>query len=219
MIKIFPSLISADLLQLKKVIVSLEDYCDGFHLDVMDFHFVPNLTFGPAFVNAIRKATSKQLQIHLMVDYPERYLETMELNENDIICVHTESISNLTIPELFEHIRSYKLIPSLVLNPFTPLEAITNVRTYLEHVLVMSVQPGFSGQKFMPHTFERIKALQLFKAAHNLDFTIAVDGGINSDNIKELVELGAQELAIASAIFSTNDPVSTLQSIQKIVSS
>lgn len=216
MIKIFPSLISANLLQLDQVITELDPFCAGYHLDVMDFHFVPNLTFGPDFINAIRQKTTKQLQVHLMVDYPEIYLDRLHLKENDSICVHIESRTNIGITQICKRIREKGLIASIAINPFTPLEALVTLPTSIEHLLVMSVMPGFSGQKFMPHTFNRIQSIKLFNQAHDLDFTLAVDGGITYDIAQQLVDTGVQELAIASAIFKSDNPSTALQQLSQL---
>lgn len=214
MVSIYPSLISAPLLKLQEIIDFLDPYCDGFHLDVMDFHFVPNLTWGPQFINEIRKNTQKKLQVHLMVEYPEQYLDRFELAKDDIVSVHIESPSKLPFEKLLAHIRSRNLIASIALNPFTPLEAIISVKSAIQHVLLMSVNPGFSGQEFLPHTIEKLKALNNFRAAHNLDFFICVDGGINGKIAPELIKNGAQELAIASAIFNSKNPVETIKNIK-----
>jgi len=213
MIEIFPSLISANLLNLQKEIETLEPYCAGFHLDVMDFHFVDNLTWGFDFVNQIRKATKKKLQIHLMVDYPEKYISRLSLNPGDIISFHIESPTNLNLEQILATIKNLNLIASVAISPFTPLESLINLNFKLEHVLLMSVRPGFSGQSFMPHSIDRLKALNNFRMAHDLDFKICVDGGINAQNYKSLINNGANQLAIASAIFNNN----RLENLKKFI--
>ena len=217
MVSIFPSLISAPLLQLEDEIKLLEPYCAGFHLDVMDFQFVPNLTWGPAFINAIRQATSKQLIVHLMVDNPEKYIDRLQLNPADIIAIHLESPSTLTLTQLIQTIKSHNLIPSLAINPSTPIESLISLPIGLEHVLLMSVNPGFSGQKFIPRILDKLKTLNNFKKSHNLDFAIAVDGGIDETNIRQLVEHGANELAIASSIFAQKDHVKALKNLASLL--
>lgn len=215
MIQIFPSLISSNLLNLQKEIELLEPYCEGFHLDVMDFHFVSNLTWGSQFINSIRAATSKTISVHLMVDYPEKYLEQFNLYKNDIISVHIESPSNVSFNQLFSNIRSLNLVPSIAIKPTTPLETIVSCPVAIEHILLMSVEPGFSGQSFLPYSINRLKALNNFRIAHNLNFTICMDGGITSHNINELIKNGADQFAIASAIFSHKDKISALKKLQK----
>lgn len=211
MIEIFPSLISADLLNLQKEIETLEPYCAGFHLDIMDFHFVDNITWGFDFINQIRKFSKKQLQIHLMVQYPEKYLSRLILNQNDIISIHIESVSNIPVEEILYKIRDLNLMPSIAISPFTPLESLISLNFKLEHVLLMSVNPGFSGQKFMPHTINRLIALNNFRQTHNSYFKICVDGGINLDNYKILIQNGADQLAIASAIFDFKNRIEALK--------
>ncbi len=212
---IYPSLISANLLCLAEEIETLEPYAAGFHLDVMDFHFVPNLTWGPDFINAIRAKAAKQLLVHLMVEYPEKYFDRFKLHPQDIISIHLESPSLYSLPELYKEITSRGWIPSIAINPYTPLEALISLTIPLKHVLLMSVEPGFSGQKFLPFILKKLKALNDFRAAHNLSFTISVDGGITTDIAKELAKNGANQLAIASAIFQAPNPVKALEQLSQ----
>jgi ribulose-phosphate 3-epimerase len=213
---IYPSLISSNLLALGTEVQQLEPYAAGFHLDVMDFHFVPNLTWGPDFINALRKVTDKKLWVHLMVDYPEKYFERLKLSPHDIVTIHLESPSSLSITSLCTTIKSYNWIPSIALNPHTPLEALIALPVALEHVLLMSVQPGFSGQTFLPFVLHKLKALNAFRQAHNLSFTIGLDGGITQEKILELKHLGANQLAVASALFNTSNPRKTLKNLSLI---
>lgn len=208
---IYPSLISANLLCLEEEIQTLEPYAAGFHLDVMDFHFVPNLTWGPDFINAIRAKAAKQLLVHLMVEYPEKYFARFKLHPQDIVSIHLESPSSLSLQELFAEITSRGWIPSIAINPYTPLEALISLTVPLKHVLLMSVQPGFSGQTFLPFILKKLKALNDFRKSHNLSFTISIDGGITADIAKELAKNGANQLAIASAIFHDSNPLKALQ--------
>ncbi len=215
MVELFPSLISANLLRLQEEIELLEPHVAGFHIDIMDFHFVPNLTWGPAFVEAIRQATHKKLWIHLMVDYPEKYLSLLELFEHDIVSIHWESPRKESIEHTFDSIRARGLTPSLAINPRTSLEILYSFAP--EHVLLMSVEPGFSGQEFIENTFDKLKELALYKKKHNLPLTIALDGGINLTNTKKLVQTGAEQLAIASGIFSHQNRVEAVQKILKSI--
>lgn len=208
---IYPSLISSDLLNLGQTIEQMDPYCDGYHLDIMDFHFVPNLTFGPDFVNAIRKKTERKLHIHLMVDYPERYIERFVLAPDDIICIHIESKTDIGIRQLAHLISKKGLIVSIAISPFTPLEALISLPMPLQQILLMSVKPGFSGQAFLPHTLGRLNALMQLKKNHKIPVTIAVDGGITLPIAQQLLDQGADELAIASAIFGTSDPIESLK--------
>ncbi len=215
MAELFPSLISADLLNLQQQVDLLDPYVEGYHLDIMDFHFVPNLTWGPPFINALRQATDKPLFIHLMVEYPENYFDRMNLHEGDIVAIHYESPSALTVHTLFKEIRKQGWIPSIALNPTTSLESIYPLKDVLKNVLIMSVNPGFSGQPFLPHSAEKLKTLAAWRRSHNLSFIIGMDGGINKNNCKELIKNGADQLAIASAIFNHATPVEALLKIKK----
>lgn len=215
MAALFPSLISANLLNLETEIHALDPYVSGYHLDVMDFHFVPNLTWGPSFINAIRTATKKPLFIHLMVEYPEKYFDRLKLHENDIVAIHYESPSLYTPKQLLELISSYGWTASLAINPSTSLDPVFSLKDYLSNVLLMSVEPGFSGQSFIPHTFEKLATLSNWRKEQNLSFTISVDGGINESNFSELVTLGVDQLAVASAIFNQADRIAAIRNFLK----
>lgn len=214
MAQIFPSLIAADPLTLGATINLLDPYVSGYHLDIMDFHFVPNLTIGPDIVHAVRKATNKPLLIHLMVDYPERYLDRLRLQKGDVVAIHAESRSDLSLSKLINTLRSLGWTPSLALNPETDVFIATTISVPLEHLLLMSVNPGFSGQTLMPMIYDKIT--QVHSLGHS--YTLAIDGGVNADNAPQLVAAGADQLVIGSALFKTPDPVATLQAIQKSLS-
>ncbi len=213
MAEIFPSLISADLLCLREELITLEPYVTGFHLDVMDFHFVPNLTWGPAFINQIRTATKKQLWIHLMVDYPEDYFDRLILHEGDIVTLHIESPSLYDFNTLSSEISQRGWIPSVALNPLTPLEVLDDLT--IKHVLLMSVEPGFSGQQFIRDIVQKLKALHARRSQTGKAYTIALDGGINENNFEELVQHGATQLAIASALFSHPNRIAAIKKFLK----
>jgi ribulose-phosphate 3-epimerase len=212
-LKIFPSLISGDLLNLEQQIKQLEPHCAGFHLDVMDFHFVPNLTWGTQFVNAIREITTKQIWVDLLVDHPEYYLEKLALHHNDIVSIHYES----NYPEtIFNSIKQMGLQVSLALDPKTPLEVIEPFIKKIDQVLLMSVKPGFSGQAFIPRSVERVKQLNTFRKQHNAQFTIAMDGGLNEKTLPLVLPYGLDMVGIASGIFDHNDPIKALELLQAI---
>lgn len=210
MVKIFPSLISSDILNLEQTVRALEPLCAGFHLDIMDFNFVPNLTWGPGFINAIRKVSKKQLWVHLMVDQPEKYLQHLTLHAGDIVSIHYENMSNDRLSRIFRTLQENNLKASLAISPKTPIEVMKHFAHNIDQVLLMSVEPGFSGQVLLPGSYERLQTLYDLREEHNLHFTIGVDGGINGDNFSDLVQKGADDLAIASGIFATQDPVKTL---------
>ena len=156
---LFPSLIASDLLNLKKEVQLLDPHIPGYHLDIMDFHFVPNMTRGPDFVNALRKATESPFLVHLMVEYPERYFDRMRLAEQDIVSVHPEAPSELSIKELLHAISEKGWTSSIALNPETAVSLIKDQELDPEHILLMPVNPGFSGQEFMPMVYDKIKEL------------------------------------------------------------
>lgn len=218
MIKIYPSLIAGDLLHLAEQIKQLEPYCDGFHIDIMDHHFVPNLTWGPDFVNAIRRVTKLPLWVHLMVDNPAPYLPTMQLQKDDIVSLHYEGQPYAAIIHQLELIQKHGQRASLAMSPKTPIASLSPIlqKVQLEQVLLMGVKPGFSGQKFLPETMQRLDELVTLRAGMNAEFAIALDGGINATNLPALIKHGADEIAIGSGIFATQDPIETLQKLRKI---
>ena len=211
--KLFPSLISSNLLQLGQTIACLDPVVDGYHLDIMDFHYVPNLTWGPMFINAIRKASRKQLWVHLMVDEPERYLERLELAPHDIVSFHEQPTPQAT-RNLCRELRERNLVPSIALKPTTPistLKLLLDIPCDLGQVLLMSVEPGFSGQIFLPSSLDRLYELVRLRTELNAHFSIGIDGGITHENIGAVCTAGAQEIASASAIFSQPDPLQAIK--------
>ncbi len=213
-IKIYPSLISSNLLDLEKTITELSPYCDGFHLDVMDNHFVPNLTMGPDFVNQIAEHTDKQLAVHLMVEQPLTIIERLKMNRNAIIAVHVETDFSKTV---IEKIKARGWLVSIAINPSTPLERIYQWAAQVDQILLMSVQPGFSGQQFIPESVGRLQKLVNYKKEHSLRFEIAMDGGINSHNIAQLVSIGCTSFCVASAIFNAANPALALKKLSEAV--
>lgn len=206
--KIYPSLISGDLLNLEQQIKSLEPHCAGFHLDVMDFHFVPNLTWGPDFINAIRAVTQQQVWVDLLVDQPLPYLERLKLRSGDIVSIHYESMYDTNIFYQL-HIKGWKA--SLALDPKTPIEVIIPFLDVIDHVLLMSVVPGFSGQEFVYESVEKLKKLHLLREEHEAEFTIGMDGGLNATTLPLVLPYGIDTVAIASGIFSAKNPLEALK--------
>ncbi len=200
---LYPSLIAANLLNLKKEITLLDPHVPGYHIDIMDFHFVPNLAMSPDLVNAIRKTTNKPFLVHLMVEYPERYFDKINLRKGDTVSVHPEAPSELSIRDLLEAIRQRGWTPSIALNPETSVSIIKELEP--EHVLLMAVNPGFSGQEFMPLVYDKLKELK--------DYTVAIDGGVDKDNARKLIVAGADQLVVGSALFKDGDPLRALQII------
>lgn len=213
---IFPSLIGAPLLNLEATIQILEPHCAGFHLDIMDFHHVPNLTWGPDFINAIRKFSEKQLWVHLMVENPEGIIERLELCPNDLISLPYEHLSNTKTKRFIEILHRKQIKVGLALKPKMPIELIKHFDHIIDHVLLMSVEPGFSGQVLLPDTYQRLQTLYDLREEHSLSFRIALDGGINEENLPRLVKGGGDIFAVAAGIFSAPDPVQALERLNKI---
>lgn len=214
MAHIFPSLTAADQLNLQRDINLLEPYCDGFHLDVMDNHFVPNITWGADTVNAIARLTNRTLWVHLMVEKPIDFLETLSLKDHSIVTFHIETIRD-TI-NIINRVKEKNLIPGIAISPKTPIEEIFPLLDVIQHVTIMSVEPGFAGQHFLPSVLEKLERLISYRETSGLKFTIGMDGGINEKNITDLTQRGVDVFGVASAIFGKPDPVAALQQLQKL---
>lgn len=214
MLRIYPSLISADLLNLERVIRTFEPYCAGFHLDIMDGHFVPALTFGPAFVNAIAKISTKPLWVHLMVEKPEIMIESLDLPAGSTLSFHIETKSNIN--NTISRIKEKNWLAGIALSPKTEPSALFPFLGSVDQVLIMSVEPGASGQPFLEGAVAKIEPLAEFREKNGLDFTIAMDGGINEKNLKMLSDAGVQEFAIAAGIFGAQDPLEKLKELTEM---
>ncbi len=213
--EIYPSLISSDLLNLQNTINILDPVVDGFHIDVMDDHFVPNLTWGPAFINAIAGASKKPLHVHLMVDNPAKWPSRLNLRSKDLLIFHYEAIDKKDIPALIEEIKNQGVKVGIAINPKTAISEIFEFLPNLDNVLIMSVQPGFSGQKFMLEVTEKILPLVEFRNKNNLKFKISMDGGIDKTNIKNLSDMGVEQFGVASAIFSQENWARAVKELKK----
>ncbi|MFC1894416.1 ribulose-phosphate 3-epimerase [Candidatus Dependentiae bacterium] len=216
--EIFPSLISSDLLNLEKIINNLNSNCDGYHIDVMDDHFVPNLTWGPMFVNSILNITKLPLQIHLMVENPQIWIDRLNLRKIDCFIFHAElfDFAELAI-DLIKKVRNKKNCKvGVAVNPKTTILSVFDYLKYLDNILIMSVEPGFSGQKYMSEVESKIKPIKDKKKELNLSFKIGMDGAISKNNIKKLVDLGVDQFGIASAIFSQKYYIKSLAELYKI---
>ena len=214
MIRIFPSLISSNILNIEKTIKDLEASCDGFHIDVMDGNFVDNLTMGPMFINAISKITKKTLFIHLMTKNTQKLIKMLKIDPKDIICFHIETQDNVL--ETIELIKEKKCLPGIAIRPQTSLDKIIPFLSNIYEILLMSVEPGYSGQAFLPNTKERLNYLIELKKANLAEFRIAMDGGINKSNIKRLARKGVEDFAIGSAVFSKGDHIENLKELYRL---
>ncbi len=208
---LYPSLIAADQLNLKQAVLSLEPLCQGFHCDVMDNHFVPNLTWGAPTVNALDRATEKPLWVHLMVTNPLAMLEQLKLKPGSLLSFHLESTRD---PEwVINRIREKKWRPSLALSPKTALETSFALLPLVDQLLIMSVEPGAGGQAFIPDSLKKIERLAAKRAELGLTFTIGVDGGINQQNIASICSAGGQEFVVGTAVFGQQNPRLALEAL------
>ena len=203
-IQISPSILSADFSQLGNEIKRLEDGgADMIHVDVMDGHFVPNLTMGPPIIKALRKYTTLPFDVHLMISPVHKYIKDYADAGADIITIHPEATENLK--DSLQHIKSLNKKAGASLNPESKINLITDLLNEIDLVLIMSVNPGFGGQKFIPEVLEKIKELKKIKKQRNLKFDIEIDGGINFDNNKLAIEAGANILVSGTTIFKNNN--------------
>ena len=202
-IQISPSILSANFSQLGNEIKRLEDGgADMIHVDVMDGHFVPNLTIGPPVIKALRNYTKLPFDVHLMIAPVHKYIKDYANAGADIITIHPEATDNLV--NSINHIKELKKKIGISLNPNTEINIISHLLDQIDLVLIMSVFPGFGGQKFIPNVLDKIKELKKIKDKKNLNFDIEVDGGINFDNSKLIIEAGANILVSGTTIFKNN---------------
>ena len=203
-IQVSPSILAADFSQLGNEIKRLEEGgADMIHVDVMDGHFVPNLTIGPPVIKALKKQCSIKFDVHLMISPVHKYIEAYADAGADIITIHPEATENLD--ESISKIKSLNKKVGVSLNPESKLDLITNYLEKIDLVLIMSVNPGFGGQKFMPEVLEKIKKLKIIQKEKNIDFDIEIDGGINFENSKIAIEAGANILVSGTTIFKSNN--------------
>ena len=205
-VRIAPSILSADFARLADEIARLEEAgADMVHVDVMDGHFVPNITIGPPVVAALRRVTSLPLDVHLMIAEPDRYLEAFVATGATSISVHAEVLPHLH--RTLTRIRQLGARAGAAINPSTPLEAVQEVLAEFDQLLVMSVNPGFGGQTFIPRSVDKVAAARALLTARGLDTDIEVDGGVDAGNAGALVRAGATILVAGASIFGSSDPV------------
>ena len=202
-IKISPSILSADFSKLGSEILELEKAkADLIHIDVMDGHFVPNLTIGPPVIKALRKHCSLKFDVHLMISPVQKYIEAYADAGADIITIHPEATQNLA--ESIKTIKDLNKKVGVSLNPESKIELISECLDKINLILIMSVNPGFGGQKFMPEVLNKIKQLKKIQQEKNLNFDIEIDGGINFENCKSAIDAGANILVSGTTVFKSN---------------
>ena len=214
--KLAPSILNADFSCLKEVLLMLEkSEVDLIHLDIMDGNFVPNITFGPMIVDTIRKNTSIPLSVHLMIEHPERHIEAFSraMKEKDVLIVHTESCKHLD--RTLQLILDFGLKAGVALNPSTPPELIKYTMQKLDTILIMTVNPGFGGQKFIHSMMEKIEITREMVMQSEKMLDIQVDGGVTLENILDLIKAGANILVIGSQIFKSQNPEKIIKEIQR----
>jgi ribulose-phosphate 3-epimerase len=214
LIELAPSILSADFAHLADAANSaISGGATLIHVDVMDGHFVPNITIGPPVVRSLRKAVDVPLDCHLMIENADEFIPAFADAGANWISVHQEACVHLN--RTLELIRSHGCKPGVVLNPATPVQTLGEVLDLVDHVLVMSVNPGFGGQKFIPSTLEKVRKLATMRAAKGLNFRIEIDGGIDLETIGSAVKAGVEILVAGSAVFAHGDPAVNVEELLK----
>jgi ribulose-phosphate 3-epimerase len=215
LIDLAPSILSADFARLAQQVRAVEEAgATLLHVDVMDGHFVPNITIGPPVIASLRKATRLPLDVHLMIENPDQFIPAFADAGADWISVHQEACRHLN--RTLELIRSHGAQVGVVINPATPVQTLGEVLELVDFILVMSVNPGFGGQRFIPASLEKIRKLATMRAARGAGFRIEIDGGISADTIADAVRAGAEVLVAGNAVFGKGDPAQNVRQLLKV---
>lgn len=208
--KLAPSILSADFAKLLDDVKKIEaGGADYIHVDVMDGHFVPNISFGAPVMKCLNGKTSVPYDVHLMIENPDDYIEDFVTAQTEYITVHQEACRHLH--RTIQNIKSKGVKAGVSINPATPVETLSCILEDVDLVLIMSVNPGFGGQKFIPSAVSKVKELAALKKERNLNFVIEIDGGVTLDNAKMLEEAGVELAVAGSAVFKTEDPAETVR--------
>jgi ribulose-phosphate 3-epimerase len=214
LIELAASILSADFAHLAdQVRAATEGGAALIHVDIMDGHFVPNITIGPPVVKSLRKVTDLPLDCHLMIENPDQYIPDFVQAGADWVSVHQETCVHLN--RTLHHIKEHDALAGVVINPATPVETLSEVLDIVDYILVMSVNPGFGGQKFIPGAVHKIRRLAEMRLARGLNYRIEVDGGVALDTVAEVVRAGAEILVAGSAVFEHGDPKNNAQKLLK----
>ncbi len=214
MVKIAPSILSADFAKLGEDVNAAEKAgADWIHVDVMDGHFVPNITIGPLVVSAVKKIAKAPLDVHLMIENPDLYVKEFADCGSDIITIHEEATVHLH--RSVQNIKECGVKAGVSINPATPVSNIELVLPYVDLVLIMSVNPGFGGQSFIPEALEKIRELKKMIVDKNLNVEIEVDGGVKTDNVAEVVKAGADIVVMGSAFYNSPDYAETVKTVRE----
>lgn len=215
MIELAPSILSADFAHLADAVHAVtQGGATVLHVDVMDGHFVPNITIGPPVVASLRKVTNLPLDVHLMIENPDEYIPAFAEAGADWISVHQEACVHLH--RTLELIHSHNINVGVVINPATPVQMLEDVLGMVDHVLVMSVNPGFGGQKFIPIALEKTRKLVAMREERRMNFRIEMDGGIGTDTIADAVRAGVEILVAGNAVFGHGNPTQNVQALLKL---
>jgi ribulose-phosphate 3-epimerase len=215
MIEIIPSILSADFARLADEIARVErGGARMLHLDVMDGHFVENLTIGPPVVESVRKATKLHLDVHLMIENPERYVADFVHAGANSVLVHYEAARHLD--GALERIKKEGALAGVVLNPATPVSVLEDILEVADYVLLMSVNPGFGGQQLIPYVLKKVRKLDQMRRERRLPLPIEIDGGVHLENLADVVRAGCDWVVTGSAIFHSGDPEATVREMRKI---